>query len=361
MAWIGVNSVLEPVVAWYSSSQALGPARGCSRPCASCKVGERGGWWRLVLALASTSASGWFWSEGYLAGPAGMAYLWFDGRKSGRKLAALPLLAGVLAAAIAIALSGGRSLAAENFHGHSAATAVNPLKGLIYSCQAIPEGIVLANLGVDSAIEAGQGILLMLVIALIWIRSRLRTGLRPIPNSLEAAGAMMTLGASLLVYSFRADLPYDNVRGIWVYLTIPQLGAIVFVAGWTLGFRGSPSQPAISLRPVRPIEAIGIIVLTIALMIIHQPRSTRLFLLAAPPVLEEEGIWAAKPMWRPRAIFLLDERAERQRRFRRGLIARDELRSEAIDQASIRRAFGRVIGSAPSGRSSSATSTRPTY
>ena len=107
--------MLEPVVAWYSLSQVvLGPRGGARDLVFLAKLASARRLVEVAIALALTSASGWFWSEGYLAGPAGMAYLWFDGRKSGASRSTA-LLAGLLAAAIAIALSGGRSLAPRIF------------------------------------------------------------------------------------------------------------------------------------------------------------------------------------------------------------------------------------------------------
>ena len=348
MAWIGVNSVLEPVVAWYSSSQALWAGTAVlAMLCLLQSWRAHGGWRRVSLALALTISAGWFWSAGYLAGPAGFAYLWFDRRGYGRKTALLPLIAGVVGAVIAIVLSGGGPFASVNFDNRSALSAADPLKGLVYCCQAIPEGIVLGNFGVDGAIETTQGIVLMLAIALIWIRSRLGNGARPLPNSLEASGATLTLGAAMLSYTFRSYLPFDSLRTIWVYYALPQLGSILFAAGWLIGLRKS-AETSTTLRPVRRIEAIGLFVLTLAIFFIHQPRSTRLFLLSAPPTLEEEGIWAAKPMLRPRAIFLLDDKAERQRLWLARLDQAEKIADrEGIDRASIRRVFGRVIGSSP--------------
>lgn len=347
-AWIGVGSVLEPAVAWYSSSQALWA--GASALVSLCLLQSwrtRGGWARMALALAATIAAGWFWSAGYLAGPAGFVYLWFDRTRKSRRYAVLPLIVGIAGAAIAIVLSGGGPFAPANFGERSVANAADPGKGFVYACQAICEGVLLANLGVDAEVEAAQAVVLVFALGLVWLFSRRFGRDRLVPNSLEASGAVLGFGSAFLSYTFRSYLPFESVRGIWVYQTVPQLGAILFAAGWILGTRGS-TETVKRPRPLRGIDAPAILALTLALALIHQPRSNRLFLRSAPPVLEEEGIWAAKPLLRPRAIFLLDETARKQRRWLARLDRAETIaRRLGIDRTSIRRAFGRVVGCPP--------------
>ena len=47
-----------------------------------------------------------------------------------------------------------------SFHGRDMRTAANPVQGLLHTCQAIPENLVFANLGLTVHTTASQGVLL---------------------------------------------------------------------------------------------------------------------------------------------------------------------------------------------------------
>ena len=77
---------------------------------------RRGSWWLLALGLLAAVAAPLFWSAGYTAGLAGMAYLLADGRRSCRLAAAAPLAASMATAALVWVFAGQAIVANSPLH-----------------------------------------------------------------------------------------------------------------------------------------------------------------------------------------------------------------------------------------------------
>ena len=122
---------------------------------------------------------------------------------------------------------------------HRAGTAAKAFEAVRSTCMAIPETLVFKNLGIDAPLSAPQALVLCLAIAWFWSRGGLRR-----PNRLEAAGAVMVVGSYLMVFYFRGYMAYEHMRVVGWYNAIPELGAILFVAGWWARSRGlDPAGP----------------------------------------------------------------------------------------------------------------------
>ena len=85
---------------------------------------------------------------------------------------------------------------------------------------------MLKNLGIDAPLTAAQAIVICLAIACFWLRAGWR------PSRLESSGAVLVVGSYLMVYFFRGYMAYEHMRVVGWYNAIPEIGAILFVAGW---------------------------------------------------------------------------------------------------------------------------------
>lgn len=344
MAALGITTVVAPVVTWYSAGQALWAGLGILAMLLALQ-----GWrdssglgvtWLALAALAAASAAA-FWSGGHVAGPVGATYLWTEGRPRGRKAAAVPLLA-TAATLGALFLLGGRELrASARPHERAIAEAAHPFRGLLHTSQAIPETLILGNLGLDAAIDVTQGVVFCLALAGLWVWSR-GPGI-PRPNSLEAAGAALVVLSYLLVYTFRGYLPFASLRSIGWYHAIPHVGAVLFAAGWwsALFRRGSPSG-----RPLTRGGALAILGFAAFLLLIQAPRARRMFLAGAEPLTaSERAMFPIPELQRLRAVYLATERAARQHRFLARLDRAERLGIRyGISREAIRHALGRIDG-----------------
>ncbi|MFO0908844.1 MAG: hypothetical protein U0794_10880 [Isosphaeraceae bacterium] len=235
MALFGVSALLEPTVRWFAASQALLAGTVVLASLAAWQRWRAGGSWVwLLLGTLATMAAPLVWSGGYVAGPAGLVYLLASGQSRDRRVAWVPL-AGSLAVAVAAALVAGSTIAAPaNFHDRTLREAINPIQGAISTAQGCVEILALHNLGLEAlATTAGQG---SCSACSVWPRG-LRGAAAPArANPLEAAGA------TVLHSRFRPDQRGGGAtsRSIasatlsW-YQAIPQLGAVLFLAGMLLG------------------------------------------------------------------------------------------------------------------------------
>ena len=87
MVLLGLSTVMESQVVWYSAGQAL-----CGTAIVATLIAieswlEKGKAWRLVLAVADSIAAPGIWMGGLVAGPAAAAYLWFADRRGSRRAA----------------------------------------------------------------------------------------------------------------------------------------------------------------------------------------------------------------------------------------------------------------------------------
>jgi hypothetical protein len=147
----------------------------------------------------------------------------------------------------------------------------------------------------------------------------------------------------LMVYYFRGDMPYEDLRPVAWYCAIPQLGAILFVAGWW-SRRGPLVTPALRARLTRR-GLLTVVIVSSGLVALHLPRTGRLLLAGAPPMTAAEAdIFKVPELQRLRALYLADEHARRQRRALTRLEWVERIGRElGVGRETIRRTFGRVL------------------
>ena len=122
---------------------------------------EDGGieWQRHALAGVAAIIAGWFWTIGHVGGrpTAAAVYLWSSGGRRCRRAAFAPLGATAIAVGLALALGGRHIDSTISFHGRDVRAAADPVQGLLHTCQAIPENLVFANLGLSRAHDGRPG------------------------------------------------------------------------------------------------------------------------------------------------------------------------------------------------------------
>jgi hypothetical protein len=165
---------------------------------------------------------------------------------------------------------GGRQIDATlSFHGRTTRQAFKPVPGVVYTLQAIPENLVLGNLGLIAETTELQGAVLSLALIATWAWSRSPCWRF---NPLESAGVVMVLGSYFFEWSVRGYKPYPELRLVVVpwYDGIPQIGAVLFAAGWCSG-----SRPRGMPRHILPLSRRGgLVVLSVAagMIALYRPR-----------------------------------------------------------------------------------------
>jgi hypothetical protein len=334
-----LSTVLEPVILWYSAGQAL-CAGGMVVASLLAAEGwlEHGGGWRLGLTMAGTVAAPMFWTGGLAAGPAVAAYLWLDRRRRGRPAAASCLaLTACLAVALMVLVKSKIEQAAE-FGGRHPSAVARGLEAVRSTAMAVPEILILRNLGVDATVTGLQGAVVCLAIAWLWSRGGLRR-----MNGLEAAGAVVFLCGFLMVFYFRGDMPYEDLRPVGWYYAIPHVGAVLFAAGWWA--RHAALVPTDKPAPLTRRELLAAAVVAAGLVGLQMPRAGRLFLESAPPMTAAEAdIFKIPELQRLRAIYLADEHARRQARALARLERAEKVGMElGVGRETIRKIFGRLL------------------
>ena len=338
MAVFGVSTVIEPAAAWFSAGQALWGGLGALGMLVLLQDWRAsGGRWRLVLAALAAALAPAFWSGGYAALPAGLAYLAASGAGGkDRKLAAITLVVAVLVVAAGAWIMAARSVGGIPTDGSQIGPMARLTRGVGHTGQAIPEALVLGNLGLSAETSANQGATLSLAIAALWAWSRRGRGpIRP----LEAAGATLALTSLLMAFVFRAGSNYSSLRALGWYHAIPQVGTVLFAAGWWAAMHEDDRRPGLRRR-----DALMILLIVIGLIVVHSPRSQSFFLgrLPAP------GTWEIKAfpipiLQRDRGIYLQSERTEW---LRRSLARLDRAEGVAtrlgVSRGAIRRSIGRL-------------------
>jgi hypothetical protein len=347
MAVFGLSALLEPTISWYSASQAVLAGAGILAMLVTLQLWRaRGGWASMALSMLAAVAAPLLWSGGYVAGPAGFAYLWADGRPHARKTALLPLIASIATAVAAFVLAGNQITAAANFHDRPVSGAVNLLQGLASTAQGVVEILILRNLGLEAATTPLQALALALVLAAVWVWTRGR----PIrPNSLEAAGAVTALAGFLLVYMARGYFTFDSLRDLSWYQAIPQIGAVLFGAGWWAGHPIGPLPRSLA-APTR-VGLFGVLALMTLLVVLQTPRVRAQRVAAAPRLAAAERTRFPTPvLQRLRARYLQAERVAWQRRFLTRLDRAEELaRKNGWGRDEIRTEVGRMVEPKPPG------------
>ncbi len=339
MVAVGVTSLEKTSATWYSAGQTLWAGLGVLMMLLSLQGWRKsGGAWRLVAAAFWAWFAGAMWTIGHIAGPAGAVYLWFDGRPQSRRAAVVPLAATVVSILLALGLGAKKMDATVSFHGRTAKEAFSVVTGTSYTLQAIPENLILGNLGLTSETHAVQGLVLCLALLAGWAWT-MRTSRSPSP--LEAAGAVIVAGAYVVEWSFRAYMPFRYLRGIvpW-YDTIPHLGAVLFVVGLWGRIRHLKEREPLSWG-----ELLGIVGVVCALIAVHQPRITAWIIRDMPEMRpEEKELYLIEPLQRFRGVILASEFAHWQKLHLARLDRAEPVAKRlGIGRGLIRQAFGRVL------------------
>ncbi|WP_165251678.1 hypothetical protein [Paludisphaera soli] len=349
----GTTSLMLASATWYSAGQPLWASFA-----AVAALWYAQDWRRsrsraaLGLCMASTACAGWFWTIGHLAGPVSALYLWVDGRRWCRWAAAAPIAATTLAVGLSLGLGAGRMDSRVGFHGRTAAEAARPVAGLLHTMQAIPESLVLGNLGLAAETTPGQGALLTTGLVALWASRRLRRGGPAACNPLEIAGGALMVGSYLVEWTMRGYLDYQYLRTINAHMLVPwyhvapQVGWVLFVAGWWSGPRTVDSTRRPSRPPVRLSRgaAMGVLGFSAVLVTLNRPRVEGLWIASTPPMTASEAARFPIPeLQRMRANALMLDRAGHQRRHLRRLdLAEKAARSMGIGLDAVHVAFGRV-------------------
>jgi hypothetical protein len=340
MIGLGVTTVMQPATTWYAASQTLWAGVGVLATLWALQRWRRGGGvWPLALAALTAALAAGSWSGGYAVGPVAVVYLWADGSSRCRKAALAALTLTALAVAALLAYRGKAMLAPEHFYGRQANSAIRPERGAVYTLQAVPEALVLANLGLDVATTASQGVMLSLILILGWAWQRWRAGA---VTPLELAGGTLVLISFWLSYSARGYDPFSSVRTLKWYHTLPQIGAVLFVCGWRSGMMALST----AARPLSAGGALGVLALAGVMTSLHWPAAHRLLLDSVPRMTASEArIFLIPSLQRQRALALATEQAERQRRLLRRLDQIESVaREHGIGRTAIARAFPRIDG-----------------
>jgi hypothetical protein len=293
MAGVGMSTVVGPAVLWYSASQAI-----CSGTMILVMLFALALWRSrrdglfLAVAVLAAAAAPLYWSAGYVAGLVGFMYLLVDRRVS-RGVVLIPLAASLLTGLVVWSLAGSRI-------AQSVPREETPLRvvsripiGLAHTAQAIPEVLMLSNLGLNGPTTLPQGAALCVLLAVVWTVARqpifcwppgqtdseaprVRGAWLPRPprlNALETAGAALVVTSFTLIYSARGHMSFDNLRALGWYHAIPQLGAVLFATGWMAGRSPRPAGPALEAASLHEILWVGLF--AAAFLILQIPRANR--------------------------------------------------------------------------------------
>jgi hypothetical protein len=256
-AGLGITTVMEPATTSFSASRTLWASLFLLGMLLALQGWRfRGGVWRLVVAALAALASAMTCSAGFAAGPAGCAYLWAAGCPASRRAALVPLAVSVAAGLVALLAAGGLS------------SELSLVTALAHWVRAVPEGLFFANLGLDvtTTLEQAAVFALVLAAALAWSHRRVR------PRPLEAAGAGLVLAGILLT-------PPSRVGS----LTVPHIGAVLFLAGGWLAWRGEAEAAS------TPFVLAMVGAFVVWLLVLHLPRAQRLLEASVYPLSPAEA------------------------------------------------------------------------
>ena len=337
-AILGLSTVVHPAVTWFSASQALWAATAILVTIALAQAWvEKGGAVRLAAVGVATFLAPAVWSGGLLAGPAAIACVFF---KRERRVAGPAILLGSItlcSAFLVLALSQGQIRGNPMLWEKRFDVWPRPLQTLLHTAQVLIEACVCGNFGLDVITTPRQAVALLTVLSALYVWSRRGAG----PwNSLEATGTVVALGSCLLIYFFRANMPYTSLRALGWYHTIPQVGTILFGAGWWSALRApSKARPRMSLA-----HAAGLVGFVVVFCLIQIPRSEQQLIQNAPAfVADEARLFPSTALLAGRAQYFKGEFHDRQHRALLRLDRLDELLFDLkASPESIRDVFGRL-------------------
>jgi hypothetical protein len=337
MAILGLSTVTHPAVTWFSAGQSLWAGTAIVVAIAVAHTwSEKGGRMRLAAVFLTTFLAPAVWSGGLLAGPAVLIYLHF--RKQRRARVAALLLAAVTLGSVVLILmlSHGQIQGAQVVWEKRPDVWPRPIQVFLHTAQALVEECVCGNLGLSVTTTPRQAVALLFLLAVLHIWSHRD---RPAWNALEVSGAFIALGGCLLVFLFRGNLPYSSLRPLGWYHTIPQIGAILFAAGWWSAL-SSPVPERMSLG-----QAAIVVVFAFVFCLIQIPRAAQQLIQSAPELgPRETGLFPSTELLAGRARYFKLEFHERQLR---ALIRLDRLDALLTDlnasPESLRDVFGHAI------------------
>jgi hypothetical protein len=338
MAILGISTVTHPAVTWFSASQALWAGTAILVTIALAQAwAEKGGANRLAAVGLATFLAPAIWSGGLLAGPAAVAYLYF--KKSRRVTGPAVLLAGIAlcSALLILALVQGQIRGAQIVWEKRVDVWPRPVQALLNTAQALVEACVCGNFGLHLTTTPRQAVALLIVLVVFYAWSRRGAGAW---NSLEATGATIALGSCLLIYFFRGNQPYSSLRSLEWYHTIPQIGTILFAAGWWTAMQTQATpRPRMILA-----HAAAVVGLVVVFCLIQIPRAEQQLIQSVPPlILEEAGLFPSTALLAGRARYFKGEFHDRQHR---ALVRLDRLDRLLLNlkasPETLRGAFGRI-------------------
>jgi hypothetical protein len=281
MAILGISTVTHSAVTWFSAGQALWAGTATVVTVALARNwSARGGAGRFVAMVLGVILSPAIWTGGLVAGPAVLAYLFC--RKPSRLRGQALLLTGLTLSALLLIVALSRSQLREIaivWEAHNGLWP-RPIQGLLHTAQALVEVCVFGNLGIDAMTTPWQAVALLTSLAVLYAWSR---GGRGRLNTLEASGATIAIGSCLLAFTFRGNLPYSSLRSLGWYYAIPQIGAILFAAGWWTALT-APSPGKVSVGQV-----VRVLALVVIFCMIQVPRGQQQLVQGAPPFLPNEA------------------------------------------------------------------------
>ncbi len=316
MAAAGFSTVLGPAILWYAAGQALEAGVVILVMLAALQGWRaRGSPWLLALGILAAAAAPLFWTAGYTAGLAGLAYLASDGRRACRLASGLPILGSSITGLVVWWLARPAATATS-----AISERVNEILGNLstigtHISQAICEALVISNLGLDAATSAGQSVILLGIVVVVWIWSRGGLGFASSKsrwrlNPLEAAGATLIISNLALIFAARGPrMTYDNLRALGWYHAIPELGAVLFAAGWWTGRTSSPPPRSIAVPQFRDLAGVALFAAIMFLM--QAPRAERVTFQYDGAASE---IFSGARATAPRTKADLAKRARRQRK-----------------------------------------------
>lgn len=338
MAMLGISTVTHPAVTWFSAGQALWA--GTAIVAALILAQEwcaRGAAWRLALVALAIALAPAVWSGGLIAGPAVIVYILI--RKEGRQARGPAVFLGGLTialAALVLVLSRRNIQHSDVVWETHRGTWPRPVQALLSTAQALVESCAFGNLGVSASIAPAQAVALLICLACFWVWSKGRV--RRV-SALELTGATIAVGGCLMVYTFRGNWAYSELRTLGWYHAIPQVGTIVFAAGWWSAL--SPPR----IRTIELGEVIAVLGLVVLFCLIQGPRSEQMLIDAAPAFSAGEALsFPSTELRRERALYFKAEQRDRQRRALARLDRVDDILARAnVNPDALRARFGRVL------------------
>jgi hypothetical protein len=339
MALLGTSTVVLPALDHYAAGQALWAAAAVV---ASLIAGNawraKGGGWRLALVAIGVISAPAIWSGGLTAGPTVAAALWADSRPQCRRAALALIVITSLCVAAILWLSRPYVQHTPMVWERHEELWPRPVQGVLHSSQAIVEALLLNNLGLDAETAPVQAVVIVACVAGLWYGTR---GRHSRATPLEAAGAVLVIASALSVYFFRGNLPFSSVRKVAWYHLMPQVGAVLFAAGWWAGIRQNRTIGGYRLTWGGILAVLAVVLAFFEVQAVRAERilneTTSAF---TPARFVTFTVPEMKRMW---ALYLNKDFADRQRRMLARLDQVEQIaRRRGIGKAAIRRTFGLV-------------------